>query len=142
MVAEGESKRIKDVFWELTSLRMWLASIACFGIYKFSHSFITLWVDGEFVLEHHAFVVLLLIAFINMTRTNDTFLAAYGLFQDVWAPLTEAGLNLALSILLGYFYGLIGILFGVLISMLLIVCGWKPFFLYKCGFHEEQTSDQ
>ena len=136
LVAEGESKRIKDVFWELTSLRMWLTSIACFGIYKFSHSFITLWVDGEFVLEHHAFVVLLLIAFINMTRTNDTFLAAYGLFQDVWAPLTEAGLNLALSILLGYFYGLIGILFGVLISMLLIVCGWKPFFLYKCGFHE------
>ena len=67
---------------------------------------------------------------------NEEWHKTYGLFQDVWAPLTEAGLNLVLSILLGYFYGLIGILFGVLISMLLIVCGWKPFFLYKCGFHE------
>lgn len=120
----------------MTSLRIWLASTACFGLYKFAHSFVALWVNSDFILEQSPFIVLLLIAFINMTRTNDMFLAAYGLYQDIWAPITEACINLGLSILLGYFYGLTGILFGVLISMLLIVFGWKPFFLYRYGFKE------
>lgn len=136
LVAEGNRKRIKLVFWELTSLRVWLASIVCFGIYKLSHSFIILWVGQEFILDQSAFIVLIAITFIGLTRTNDVFLSAYGLFQDVWAPMTEAALNLGLSILLGYFWGLTGILSGVAISLLLIVFGWKPYFLYCCGFRE------
>lgn len=136
LVAEGDKKRIKSVFWELTSLRVWLASIVCFGIYKLGHSFIALWVGQEYVLDQSAFIVLIIITFINLTRTNDTFLNAYGLFQDIWAPITEAILNLGLSILLGYFFGLTGILAGVAVSLLLIIGCWKPYFLYKSGFKE------
>lgn len=136
LVAEGNKKQIKEVFWELTSLRVWLASIICFGIYKLGHSFITLWVGQEYVLNQSAFILLIIITFVGLTRTNDTFLAAYGLFQDVWAPITETVLNLGLSVLLGYFWGLTGILAGVAISLLLIVCGWKPYFLYCYGFKE------
>lgn len=136
LVAEGNKKQIKEVFWELTSLRIWLASIICFGIYKLGHSFIILWVGAEFVLDQSSFWILIIIAFINLTRTNSIFLSAYGLFHDIWAPLTEAILNLGLSILLGYYYGLSGILLGVAISLLLVVYGWKPYFLYRCGFKE------
>lgn len=77
-----------------------------------------------------------MITFIQLSRTNDTFLNAYGLFQDVWAPVVEALLNLGLSVLLGYYYGLTGILMGVLISLLIIVGFWKPYFLYWKGFKE------
>lgn len=136
LVAEGDKKRIKSVFWELTSLRIWLASIICFGIYKLGHLFIILWVGQEYILNQSAFIVLIIITFINLTRTNDIFLYGYGLFQDVWAPIAEAMLNLGLSILLGYFFGLTGILSGVLISLLTIVCCWKPYFLYRCGFKD------
>ena len=136
LVAEGDKTRIKSIFWELTSLRVWLASIVCFGIYKLGHSFITLWIGQEYVLNQSAFVVLIVITFIGLTRTNDAFLHAYGLYQDIWAPIAEAALNFGLSILLGYFFGLTGILSGVGISLLLIVCGWKPYFLYRCGFKE------
>lgn len=136
LVAEGDKKRIKSVFWELTALRMWLASVICFGMYMLSDFFITLWVGKEYLLPQSAFIVLILITFINLSRTNDAFLAAYGLYQDIWAPVAEASLNLGLSILLGYYYGLVGILSGVLISLLVIVCSWKPYFLYKKGFGE------
>lgn len=136
LVAEGNKSQIKKVFWELTSFKVWLASIACFGIYKLGHSFITLWVGSDFLLEQHAFIVLIAITFIGLSRTNGTFLSAYGLFQDVWAPVAEAVLNLGLSVLLGYYYGLSGILSGVLISLLIVICGWKPFFLYKYGFED------
>lgn len=134
LVAEGDKKKIKAVFWELTILRMWIASVICFGMYMLSDSFITLWVGKEYILPHMAFIVLIMNTFISLSRTNDTFIAAYGLYQDIWAPLVEAVLNLGLSILLGYYWDLFGILLGVLISQLIIVYSWKPYFLYSKGF--------
>lgn len=136
LVAEGNKVRIKIVFWELTSLRIWLASIICFCIYKLGSSFVTLWVGHEYVINQYAFLVIILTTFISLTRTNDTFLYAYGLYQDIWAPIIEAILNLGLSIMLGYYYGLTGILSGVFISLFLIVFCWKPYFLFKKGFKE------
>lgn len=136
LVAEGDKQRVKSVFWELTALRMWLASVACFGIYNWGHSFITLWVGAEYVLPQLAYILLIGITFIQLSRTNEVFIGAYGIFQDIWAPVIEAVLNLGLSIGLGYFYGLIGILSGVLISLLVMVVGWKPYFLYRYGFKE------
>lgn len=136
LVAEGEQKKIKNFYWELTSLRLWMASVICFGIYMLGHPFIRLWVGTEYVMPDPAFIILTLITFVQLTRTNDIFISAYGLFQDIWAPVVEASLNLGLSILLGYFFGLTGILTGVLTSLLIIICCWKPYFLYSRGFKE------
>lgn len=136
LVAEGNKKAIKSVFWELTSCRIWIASVICFCIYRLANPFITLWVGSEYLLEPSAFYVLILYTFISLTRTNDMFLWAYGLFQDIGAPIAEASLNLGFSILLGYYYGLTGILSGVVISLIVIVWGWKTYFLYKKGFCE------
>ena len=136
LVTEGDKKKIKSVFWELTVLRMWIASIICFGLYMLGDSFITLWVGKEYILPKSAFIVLIFITFINLTRTNDTFLNAYGLFQDIWSPVLETTLNLGLSILLGHYYGITGILLGVLISLAVVICTWKPYFLYSKGFKE------
>lgn len=136
LVAEGNKQRIKKVYWEITLLRIWIASIICFSMLMLGDSFITLWVGKAYILPHTAFVILIINTFINLTRTNDSFIAAYGIFQDIWAPAAEATLNLGCSILLGHFFGLEGILGGVLISLLLIVCSWKPYFLYHYGFKE------
>lgn len=136
LVAEGNQAKIKSVFWELTTLRMWLASVACFGIYILGHPFITLWVGEEYLMPQSAFLMLLAITFIQISRTNEMFLNAYGLFQDIWAPVAEATLNLGFSILLGYYYGLTGILAGVLISLLVVIEIWKPLFLFQKGFKE------
>ena len=136
LVAEEDKKKIKSVFWQLTTLKMWLASVVCFAFYMLGHPFIKLWVGEEFLMPQSAFLVLLVITFIQLSRTNEVFINAYGLFQDVWAPVTEATLNLGFSVLLGYHYGLTGILCGVLLSLLTIICIWKPYFLYRKGFKE------
>lgn len=140
LVAEGDIKRIKTVFWELTSLRMWIGSIVCFGIYALADSFITLWIGEDYILPQSSLIVLIAITFISLTRTYDIFINAYGLFQDVWSPMVEAAINLSLSILLGYKFGLTGILSGVLISQIVIICTWKPFFLYRYGLKEKFIS--
>lgn len=136
LVAEGNSQKIKITFWKITFVRMWIASAICFTIYMAGDSFISLWVGEQFILPRGAFIVLIINAFIMMTRTNDAFLAAYGLYQDIWAPIAEATLNLGLSIVFGYYWGLKGILTGALVSLSVIIYAWKPYFLYKNGFKD------
>lgn len=139
LVAEGDKTKIKALFWEITIFRMWIASVICFGMYVLGDSFVTLWVGKDYLLPPSAFIIMIINTFITLSRTNDTFLYAYGLFQDTWAPIAEAILNLGLSIVFGYYWGLTGILSGVLISQVVIVYCWKPYFLYKEGFKERIT---
>ena len=134
LVAEGNKEKILSFYREYTVSRYWIASIICFCLFYLSHSFMSIWIGKEYLLDSTSFTLLIVYAFITMTRTNDAFIAAYGLFQDIYAPAIEAILNLGLSLLLGYYYGLPGIITGVLISLLLVICCWKPYFLYTCGF--------
>jgi len=77
----------------------------------------------------------------SQTRNvNELFLFGYGLFYDVWAPVTEATISIVVSIIGGYFWGLPGLLLGAVISLLLIIGLWKPYFLYQKGFKESLWS--
>ena len=81
-------------------------------------------------------LVLVAIYFIQMNKTSEMFLWGSGLFQDIWAPIAEAILNIALSVLMGMLWGLTGVFIGVLISQIVIVNSWKPIFLFISGFNE------
>lgn len=59
-----------------------------------------------------------------------------GLYKDIWAPIAEAVLNLGCSILLGSIYGLNGVLLGAIISLIIIILIWKPYFLFRWGLNE------
>lgn len=137
LVAEGNRAHILDVFEELFSIRFLLSCVVCYGVYKLAPAFITLWVGSEYLLDTFTLQIIVFTLYINLTRlTVDAYLNAYGMFSDIWAPITEACLNIGLSIVLGYYMGLHGILIGVLISLIIIVFGWKPYFLFKKGFKE------
>lgn len=72
--------------------------------------------------------------YITISRiTVDSFLSAFGQFQDIWSPILETILNIGLSIILGSLFGINGIIGGVLISLGLIVFIWKPVFLFSFG---------
>lgn len=76
-------------------------------------------------------IIMLLILHISLSRlTVESFIYAKGLFKDIFAPVIEAIINIGGSILLGYFWGLNGILLGVLLSLVIVVLGWKPYFLF------------
>lgn len=137
LVAEGDKPRILKVFRELFSSRFLVVATMSYCLYKLSAPFITLWVGAEYVLDKLVVFLIVSLFFIRTQReVVDSYINAYGMFHDIWAPMTEATLNVGLSILLGWFYGLPGILGGVLISQLLIIMVWKPYFLFSRGLHE------
>lgn len=135
MIAEGDSNKIQKVFWELLSLRFLIAGTVSFSLFQLTEPFIILWLGKEYVLPENILFLIIISSFIGYTRgTTDQFLFGYGLFSDIWAPLTEAAINLTVAIIGGILWGLPGILLGNITSLIIIVGIWKPYFLYKKGF--------
>ncbi len=135
LIAEGNQDRIDSVFRELFSSRFLIVSTCCYCMFMLYSQFISLWVGGQFILDYKAELLIVALFYISASReVVDSFLNGYGLFKDIWAPLAEAVLNIGCSVLLGAFYGLHGILLGVLISQLAIIIIWKPIFLFRAGF--------
>ena len=135
LIAEGNKERILKVFFELLSIRYFLAGVCSIALFFMASPFISAWLGKEYILPELIIVLLSLHVFIQQARlTVDNFKNGYGLYQDVWAPITEVVLYLGLAVILGLFYGLAGILAGMVISETLIKLFWKPYFLFKKGF--------
>ncbi len=137
LVAEGNRRRILDVFAELMSLRFFISAVASAALLVLMQPLVSLWLGSEYLLPSEVLVLLTSIFAINSYRQAvDVFKIAYGLFADVWAAVAEAVLNVGLSIVGGLLWGLPGILAGVLVSLVVIVLIWKPIYVFRSGLHE------
>lgn len=136
LVAEGDKSRLLKVFKELLTSRFFIVGVCAFLIYELSDGLITHWLGAEMLLDHTTLFLIVTLFFMNTVRSVvDSFINAYGVFRDIWAPIVEAVLNISLSVLLGYYFGINGILSGVIISLIVIVYIWKPYFLFHSALH-------
>ena len=95
LVAEGDSPKIMTVFNELFSSRFLFITTACFCLYILTPEFVTLWIGPQYVLSNSTLLLMILTLYIRCRKTTvDVYLNAYGLFNDIWAPITEACLNI------------------------------------------------
>lgn len=135
LVAEGDRKKMLGVFWELTALRHFVAGMLCFSIYHFLEPFIVLWLGSDYVLDHGILVLLVVLVYIGNSRgVVDAFNHAHGLYADVWAAWVELIVNVGITIVCGLHWGIAGILLGKIVSLMLIVALWKPYYLFHSGF--------
>lgn len=131
LIAEQPGK-VQSLYWELFSFKTWLCGIVVCATMFLAQPFVTLWVGAEYVMPKMALVWLMGTLFIRLFRdSTDVFLYAFGLYKDIGAPIVEAALNIGLSVLFGYYWGLPGIMAGVFVSLFIVVFLWKPFFLFR-----------
>lgn len=128
------AKRSERTFKQFLSFRVYIGVVVVAMLYLFMPSLISVWVGADKLFDTPTFYIFLLFVFLNIVRQCDDFIAASGMFQDIWAPVIEMLLNLGLSIWLGSLFGIQGVLIGVAISLILVVHIWKPYFLYHYGF--------
>lgn len=134
LVAENNRERIHKVFWELMSVRYYLAGIMVFSLYFLLEPFITLWLGREYVLSQTVLILFLVNLFIMQSRgAVDSFNIAYGLYADTWSAWVEGILNVAITFSLSFRYGIVGILLGKAISTFFIIVLWKPYYLFSQG---------
>lgn len=135
LIAEGNKDKILRVFWELIAIRFLIAGTVVFAIYVLLEPFIVLWLGIEYVLPKSVLILMLVNFFIGLTRgATDQFIYGYGLFYDIWAPITESAIFVIVAIVGGHSLGLEGVLLGGIVSLIIIVGLWKPYFLFSKGF--------
>lgn len=135
LVVEGDKGKIKNMFFEMQSLYFLIASVVCYTMFVETGNFVSIWVGAKYVLPSSTLALIIATLFIYITRWSiDHFILAYGLYGDILSPLIEAMLNIGLSIWFGDLWGLNGILLGVLVSQIMVIMLWKPFYLISRRF--------
>ena len=141
LIAEGNDKNTMKVFWELTAVRFLITGIIVYGLILFIQPFIVCWFGEQYRLSDLIVYLLIFNIFIFLSRgVVETYISACGLFSDVWAAWTELALNLAITLFLAPFYGIVGILLGKIISVLFLAMFWKPYFLFSKGLKKKVSS--
>lgn len=139
IIALKDHLKARLVFRQLTAMYFWGGCTLAFGFAMFSNSFVSLWLKNLGVTYSDIIVTLISInMFISIIRmTYESFLNAYGLFGDYPSAWAEFILNILLSVILTYYYGLIGTIIGTTVSTFLIGIIWKPYYLFTRGFHDK-----
>lgn len=135
LIAEGDKNKVMKVFWELMTVRHFVTCIICFGVYHYIEGFISIWLGEEYILEKNVLILLIIYQYISGSRgAVDAFNLAHGLYADTWAAWTELIINLVVTIVAGYYWGIVGLLLGKILSTITIIVFWKPYYLFKVGF--------
>lgn len=135
LVAENNKEKSLNLLFELFSVRFLMVSVMCYTAYIVTPELITLWIGSQYLLPDSTLLLIICTLFLTTLRyATDAFINAYGLFSDIWSPIAEAVINISSSILMGYYWGLNGVLAGVLLSQVIIIFWWKPYFLFRSVF--------
>ena len=83
----------------------------------------------------HKWLILINLYFVAMRGSVEQFKMASGnYYQDRYAPIIEAVINLVTSLILVRYIGLTGVFIGTLISNFTVVFWVKPYIVYKYVF--------
>lgn len=97
--------------------------------------FVEVWAGSNYVLDFFVVFVHCLNMYIyGMMNSIWTFRSTMGLFvYGKWRPLISAVINIVVSILLAYKFGLLGVLLGTTITRLTTNVWYDPYIVYKHG---------
>lgn len=136
LIAEGNKKKIMQVFWEMLTIRHFVAGFLCFTTYHFVEPLISVWLGEQYILDRIIIALLAIYIYISSSRgVVDMYNHAHGLYGDIWAAWVELGINIIVTLVAGYFWGIAGILLGKITSISIIVLLWKPYYLFHNGLH-------
>lgn len=131
-VEEGR-ERVRRIFETAFFIGQWIFGFAAICLFELLTPFVELSFGPQYVFGTEiTFVLCLNFYFTGMRQATLVFRDSLGLFRyDRYKSLVEAMINLVVSIVLGYYFGTIGIFIGTLCSTLTTSLWVEPYMLYK-----------
>ena len=134
LIASSSNEKVLQIYKEMFALQFLVSGFCIFMFYHLLDPFVSLWLGKEYIMSSVVLIMVLIDAFCSMFRvTTDQFLNGYGLFRDIWAPYAEVAILLIVAVVFGYYFGVSGIVAGIVASKLTVVGMWKPYFLFTAG---------
>lgn len=108
------------IFEIIQNLNLWIAGFTSTALYILFQDFIRLWLGAEYLIDFKLVIIIIINYYLVANRKAiSIFREASGMFNKIkYAVFLGAILNIGFSIILGYSFGLAGILIGTIISTL------------------------
>lgn len=137
MVTESREKKYQ-IFSIMQMLSFWGGGITCVCVFMMMDDLILLWIGEKYILNMGVLSACVVNFYLSIVlQPLWTYREATGLYQQTKnVMLCTAGLNIILSIFLGQFIGLSGIIFASALSRLFTYCWYEPLLLFKQYFHQ------
>lgn len=126
----------KEIFKVTNLATFWFYAVASVCFLVALTPTVTVWIGYEWTLDFATVVVICLNIYIGgMLYAPFNYRQTMGLFvYGKWRPIISAVINVVVSIVLGYLWGLKGVLAGTVIARLTTNAWFDPYIVYKKGF--------
>lgn len=110
------------------------SAFIAFGMVAWSRAFVVRWMGSSFTDIYPVIVILALAVFIETSQATSVNALYASLHQKAYAAInvSEALLNLLLSLMLARPFGMIGVALGTLIPSVIFRCVLQPIIVQKC----------
>ncbi len=136
LVATSSAKNKYKTFKTMQMVSFWLCGIVCVCLFYLIQDFIELWLGKALLLDNLTMIAIVLNVFFSICmRPVWTFREGTGMYRQIrYIMFVTAVLNLILSIVLGKWLGISGILFATSLSKILTYFWYEPNLLFKNFF--------
>ncbi|MGL5570618.1 lipopolysaccharide biosynthesis protein [Cetobacterium sp.] len=136
-IANNNQKKIFNLWKKINIIFVFIGLNLTYITYKVINPFIELWLGKDFILPKLTVILIMINLFIQSTRIIvEIFKNGCGFFNDIHLPLIESSLNLISSLILVKYFNINGVIFGTIISNVLIIVLIKPMLVFKKCFNE------
>lgn len=139
--AGNDEKHKKRIFDVTNLMTFWFYSIASVCFFVALTPTVTVWLGSEWCLDRITVAVISLNVYVaGMLYTPFNYRQTMGLFvYGKWRPVISAVINIVVSIVLGHFWGLKGVLLGTAIARLTTNSWYDPYIVYKKSFKKSSS---
>ncbi len=120
-------------FVKISVLNIAIAAVVVNGFFRLSDDFINLWMGPELILGKDIVILVSINLFMVISRHSvSIYRQSAGLFDKASRMILAWGvLNLVLSVILGHFFGMFGILIATSISDFVTIYWYEPYIIYR-----------
>lgn len=126
------------LFRRVDFLNNWLYGFSLIALITLLNPLIYIWLGEDYMMENSVIVWLSINFFVSgFLNTLYTFRAALGLFNHgIYRPIIITVINIAMSIILSFKFGVSGVLAATFISRLCVSVWYDPLLIHKYGFNK------
>jgi len=133
LIAKERREKQTRVFSMMQTVSYWIGGFFVFCLFFLLDDFVVLWLGREFVFDMVTKIAILLNFYLSIALYPIiAFREATGMYQKTkYAMVAAAILKIALSIIMGMYFGLAGIVYATTISKLLTYAWYEPKILFR-----------
>lgn len=135
LVATSTVDNYHKVFQEINFLNFWIYGFCSICFWILIPPFITLWIGSDKLIDTVSFTLIVLNCYLQgqSGAFNNARIAKGNFGKDKGWALAQALVNLIVSVIAGYYLGLVGIYIGTIVSRLVYVI-FRPYSTYAFLF--------